>query len=103
MRQVERTHDKYERLLAVAEEVAPLPTAVVHPCDESSLTGAVNAAEMGLIAPILVGPAERIKAVANKCELDISQLETIDTPHSHASAEVGVRLVREGRVECLMK
>ena len=103
VRQVERQHEKYERLLAVAKGLAPLPTAVVHPCDESSLTGAVNASEMGLIAPILVGPAARIKAVADKHKLDIASFQIVDTPHSHASAEAGVRLAREGQVECLMK
>jgi phosphate acetyltransferase len=76
---------------------------VVHPCDESSLTGAVDAAKMGLIRPILVGPAPRIKAVAEQCRLDITPYELIATPHSHASAEAAVRLVREGRAECLMK
>jgi len=98
-----RQHDKYERLLAFAKTLPPLPTAVVHPCDESSLTGAVEAAGLGLMAPILVGPAARVKAVAHKYGLDISRFEIVDTPHSHASAEQGVRLVREGRAECLMK
>ena len=98
-----RKHDKYERLLARAQALSPLPTAVAHPCDESSLTGAVDAAKMGLIRPILVGPAARIQAVAEQCRLDITPFELVDTPHSHASAEAAVRLVREGRAECLMK
>jgi phosphate acetyltransferase len=98
-----RKHEKYERLLARAQALSPLPTAVAHPCDESSLTGAVDAAKMGLIRPILVGPGARIKAVAEKCRLDITPYELIDTPHSHASAEAAVGLVREGRAECLMK
>jgi phosphate acetyltransferase len=100
---MERKHEKYERLLARAQALSALPTAVAHPCDESSLTGAVDAAKMGLIRPILVGPAPRIKAVAEQCRLDITPYELIDTPHSHASAEAAVRLVREGRAECLMK
>ena len=58
-----RKHEKYERLLARAKSVPPVPTAVAHPCDESSLTGAVDASKIGLIVPILVGPAARIKAV----------------------------------------
>jgi phosphate acetyltransferase len=98
-----RKHEKYDRLLAVAKTLAPLPTAVVHPCDESSLTAAVEAAAIGLIAPVLVGPAARIKAIADKCGLDISAFRIVDTPHSHASAAEAVRLVREGKVECLMK
>jgi phosphate acetyltransferase len=96
-------HEKYERLIARAKAAKPVSTAVAHPCDESSLTGAVNAAGLGLIAPILVGPTERIRAVAQACKLNIAGLQIVDTPHSHASAAEAVRLVREGRAECLMK
>jgi phosphate acetyltransferase len=96
-------HEKYERLLARARALPPVATAVAHPCDEASLTGAVDAAKLGIIKPILVGPAARIRAVAKECKLDISAFELIDTPHSHASAAEAVRLVREGRAECLMK
>ncbi len=98
-----RKHEKYERLLQRAREFPPVTTAVAHPCDESSLTGAVDAAKMGLIKPILVGPKARIDAVAAKCKLDLSGFERVDAPHSHASAAEAVRLVREGRAECLMK
>jgi phosphate acetyltransferase len=96
-------HATYERLLARAKQLPPVPTAVAHPCDASSLTGAVDAAKLGLIAPILVGPAERIRAAAREADLDISGYEIVDAPHSHASAAEAVRLVREGRAECLMK
>lgn len=99
----QRKHDKYEKLLGLAKALEPVATAVAHPCDESSLTAAVDAAKMGLIAPILVGPKARIHAAAEKAGLKISGLEIADTPHSHASAEMAVRLVREGRAECLMK
>lgn len=93
----------YERLLARARTLAPVATAVAHPCDAASLAGAVDAAKMGLIAPILVGPAERIRQAAKQADLDISRYELVDTPHSHASAAEAVRLVREGRADCLMK
>jgi phosphate acetyltransferase len=98
-----RKHEKYERLLARAQSMPAVRTAVAHPCDESSLTAAADAGAKRLIVPILVGPAARIKAVAQQCSLDISGFELIDTPHSNASAEQAVRLVREGRAECLMK
>jgi phosphate acetyltransferase len=58
---MERRHEKYERLIARCKPLPPLPTAVAHPCDESSLRGAVEAARAGLIAPILVGPRARIE------------------------------------------
>jgi hypothetical protein len=57
-----QTHAKYARLIADAKRVPPAITVVVHPCDEPSLRGAVEAAEAGLIVPILVGPAAKISA-----------------------------------------
>jgi phosphate acetyltransferase len=78
-------------------------TAVAHPCDQSSLDGAFNAAEMGLIRPILIGPQAKIAAVARECKLDISPYECVDVPHSHAAAAKAVEMVREGRAEALMK
>jgi phosphate acetyltransferase len=63
----------------------------------------VEAARMGIIAPLLTGPEQRIRAVAEKVELDISGFELFDTPHSHASAAAAVRLVHEGKAECIMK
>jgi len=100
---MERRHEKYERLIERANGLTPVPTAVAHPCDDSSLTAAVDAAKMGLIKPILVGPKARIQAAADGAGVKISALELVDAPHSHASAAQAVQLVREGRAECLMK
>jgi phosphotransacetylase len=94
---------KYERLLARCETLAAVPTAVVHPCEATALEGAVEAAQKSLIIPILVGPAAKIAEVAAASGIDISNLEIIDVPHSHASAATAVRLIREGKAEILMK
>jgi len=99
----ERKHEKYDRLIERCKALAPAPCAVAHPCDESSLRGAVEAAQMGIIQPILVGPKARIEAVAAQFGLDISAFEVVDAPHSEASAETAVRLAREGRAEMVMK
>jgi phosphate acetyltransferase len=96
-------HAKYQQLLARAKLLPSVSTAVVHPCDASSIQGAVDAAKMGIITPILVGPVERIRAAARQAIVDISPYEIVNTPHSNASASEAVRLVREGRAECLMK
>lgn len=98
-----KKHEKYERLIAAAREKAPLATAVAHPCDETSLQGALEAAEAGLIVPILVGPKEKIAAVARSLKADISRFEIVDVSHSHAAAEKAVELVRLGKAELLMK
>ncbi|WP_246131772.1 bifunctional enoyl-CoA hydratase/phosphate acetyltransferase [Pistricoccus aurantiacus] len=97
----ERTH--LHRLMAAALEESALATAVVHPVDALSLRGALDAAEAGLIEPVLVGPAHKIQAVAEQEGLSIDAYSLIDTPHSHAAAEKAVALVREGRVQALMK
>lgn len=78
-------------------------TAVAHPCDESSLTGAMEAAQAGLIVPILVGPKAKIEAVAAQCGLDLKGVEIVDVAHSHESATTAVEIVRSGRAEVLMK
>jgi phosphate acetyltransferase len=100
---MDQEHEKYKRLIERAKALPPLPTAVAHPCDESSLSAAIDASRIGLIAPLLVGPEPRIKAVAEKYGLDLGGLEIIDSPNSHASAARAVELVRQGRAEALMK
>ena len=100
---MERTHEKYNRLLDFCWSLPPTPTAVAHPCDESSLRGAIDAARLGLITPILVGPRARIEAVAKQFDIDISGVAIEDTPFSQASAARAVELVREGKAEALMK
>ena len=98
-----RSSERYERLLLHAQALPPVTTAVAHPCDEISLKGAVEAARLGLIAPILVGPPDRIRAVAERAGLDISGFPLKESAHSHDSGEKSVELVREGKAEALMK
>jgi phosphate acetyltransferase len=98
-----RQHEKYDRLIAAAKNVPPLATAVAHPCDETSLRGALEAAEAGLISPILVGPKNKIEGVAQTLSLNLAAAEIVDAPHSHAAAEKAVELVRTGKAELLMK
>jgi phosphate acetyltransferase len=94
---------KYEKLLEKCRSLDPIPTAVAHPCEETALAGAVEAAALGLIAPILVGPAARIAEVAKKAKIDIGRFQVVDVPHSHAAAAKAVELVRQGQAELLMK
>jgi phosphotransacetylase len=94
---------KYELLLERCRSLAPVPTAVAHPCEASALAGAVEAGQKKLIVPILVGPAGKIAEIAKAERLDLGGLEVIDAPHSNAAAERAVALVREGRAEVLMK
>jgi phosphate acetyltransferase len=103
MTAIAHTHEKYQRLIDTCKAMPPTTVAVAHPCDESSLSGAMDAAKMGLIVPILVGPKDKIEATAKKFGIDLGATEIVDAPYSHASAARAVELVREGRAEALMK
>jgi len=100
---MERGHEKYQRLLDFCKSLPPTTVAVAHPCDESSLRGAVDAARLGLIAPILVGPKARIEAVAKQYDIDIAGLPIVEASYSQESAAKAVELVRQGKAEALMK
>lgn len=94
---------QYARLIAATDGLAPVRTAVVHPCDALSVTGALDAADQGMIAPVLVGPKAKIDAAAKAAGQSLDGVEIVDTPHSHAAAEAAVALVRSGKVAALMK
>ncbi|MEQ8589467.1 MAG: bifunctional enoyl-CoA hydratase/phosphate acetyltransferase [Roseitalea porphyridii] len=94
---------RFAALVDRARELDPLITAIVHPCDDLSLGGALAARDEGMITPVLVGPAAKIEAAAKGAGLDLTGVEIVDAPHSHAAAETAVALVHEGRAGALMK
>lgn len=96
-------HRVFAELRDRVDQQPPVPTAVVHPCDRESLTGAMEAARANLITPLLVGPEARIREIAEKEGIDLAGATIFDTPHSVASAAKAVELCREGRAEALMK
>ena len=98
-----QTHAKYERLIADAKQVPPATTIVVHPCDETSLRGAADAATARIIIPILVGPKAKIAAAARQHDVDISRFEIVDAAHTEDAAARAVKLIHEGKGELLMK
>ena len=94
---------RYRELIAMSAGVAPVRTAVAHPVDADSLRGAVEAGREGLIVPILVGPAARIRSAAQGTGLDLDGIEMVDAAHSHEAAAKAVALCRSGSAEALMK
>jgi phosphotransacetylase len=94
---------KYELLLERCRALDPIPTAVAHPCEETALAGAIEAADKGLITPILVGPAAKIRDVARAAGIDLGTTRIVDAAHSHAAAAKAVELVRLGEARLLMK
>ena len=94
---------RYEVLLRMTQGLDPIRTAVVHPVDAPSLLGAVEAARIKLITPVLVGPESRIRAAAALAQLDLAPYEIVSTEHSEAAAAQAVAMARAGKVEALMK
>ena len=94
---------KYEQLLVRCRSLAPVRTAVAHPCESTALIAALEAGAKGLITPILVGPAAKIEEVAKSSGITIGDTQIVDAPHSHAAAAKAVELVRQGQAEVLMK
>ena len=94
---------KYESLLERCRSLAPVPTAVAHPCEATALAGAIEAGAKGLISPILVGPAAKIREIAQANGIALGTTPIVDVPHSHAAAAKAVELVRKGEAEVLMK
>jgi phosphotransacetylase/acyl dehydratase len=94
---------RFDELIRATAALAPVRTAVVHPCDALSLDGALQAADRDMIVPVLVGPMAKIKAMAVEIGRDLTGIEIIDVPHSHAAADAAVALARAGKVGMLMK
>ena len=103
MAEPDGTHAWHRAVVARAQQLPPAPTAVVHPCDALSIEAAAEAAKLGLIAPILVGPRAKIEAAAAAAGVDIAGFRLVEAPHSHAAADRAVELVRAGEAALLMK
>ena len=94
---------RYRQLLAATKGLEPITVAVVHPCTDESLRGAMEAAREGLIVPVLVGPEEKIRALAARFDIDLSDYRLAHAPHSHAAAAMAVAMAHSGEVQALMK
>lgn len=100
---LDNPESQLERLIAMTERYDPIRMAVVHPVDKNSFMGAIDAARMNLIVPVLVGPREKIAQVAKAQGIDLNDYEVIDTEHSHEAAIKAVAMARSGEVDSIMK
>ncbi|HSY26887.1 MAG TPA: bifunctional enoyl-CoA hydratase/phosphate acetyltransferase, partial [Burkholderiaceae bacterium] len=94
---------RYQHLIAMTQGLQPLRTAIVHPVDAVSLSGAIEAARLGLIIPVLIGPEAKIRVAAQQADIDLTHYEIVSTEHSHEAAALAVAMARSGQVEALMK
>lgn len=96
-------HERFRALMAEAASSAPPVAAVAHPCSAPAIAAAAEAADAGIVVPILVGPRGRIEQAAAEAGVAIDRFRLVEAPHSHAAAEAAVALVRCGEAALLMK
>lgn len=92
-----------QKFLTRCQKLPKISVAVVHPCSEEALNGAIESAQLGLIEPILIAPEQKLLPIAKQCNVDLSKFTFINVPHSHAAAEMAVKYAKEGKVDALMK
>ena len=90
-------------VLQLSAGCPPLRLAVCHPCDERSLAATLAAVDCGLIEPVLVGPEQKIRQIAQAAGLGLGEIPIVDVPHSHAAAAESVARARCGDVAAIMK
>ena len=96
-------HSKYEKLISLAKKYRRRPQSLFTLATRPRCAAPCEAAELGIIKPILVGPVAKITAVAKQHGIDIARYELVDAPHSEAAAAKAVELIHEGKGELLMK
>jgi len=95
--------EKIQKLLSMGESLAPIICGVVHPCDEDSLKGALEAKRLGVIEPVIIAPEIKVRALAKNINIDLTNVKIIDVAHSHAAAEVAAEMAAQDQLEALMK
>src|SRR5688572_7676735 len=93
-----------QKLVERTRLLPALRAAIVFPVDRDSLQLALSGAFAGYLAPLLIGPDERIRDEANRAGLDISRLTIVDTADEpRAASEGAVALAREGTVDAIVR
>lgn len=91
------------RLLQYVRPLEPLRIAVVYPCDDVSLSAAMDAQAAGLIEPVLIAPVDRLLSISEAAGIDLEQVTIEDVPCSDEAAAYALELALEGNVEAVMQ
>ena len=94
---------RYHGLITRATSKPAVNTAIVWPCDEVSLGGAIQAFKDKLIVPVLVGSEAKIRSLAAELQLDLGAIRIVDVSDSRTAAVRAVELARKTEVQMLMK
>lgn len=93
----------YRQLTQKGYTYEPLSTAVVMPVDSLSLEGALDAAQEGLIVPVLIGSKARIEETARHIKKNLKDIEIVDCANEEVAAQKSVEMAKNGKIEAIMK
>ena len=97
-------YKKFEELLALVDTKADKKTvALVRAEDDHALEAVAEVVKKGLIDAVLVGNREAIKKTAEKIGFSVTDDQIVDAEDPESAAAEGVKLIREGRADFLMK
>lgn len=100
---MDKAVSSFHATITSCTECTALKTAVIHPVRVEDIELVAEAASRNLIAPILIGPKDKIEAAATEAKIDISKWELIDVEHSHAAAAKGADMAANGDVDSMLK
>ena len=86
----------FHQFLERCKALPPITTSVCWPCSDVALRGALEAADAGIILPTLVGPEDRLRALAKKVGVDISVYPIVDAATEDEAAQMSVAMCRDG-------
>ena len=96
-------HKHYEALIEASRGEPPVATAVAYPCERSTLIAALEAADAGIIVPVLIGPDRTIRELAEVEGLSLDGVEVVDAEGPVDSAARAVAMVRDRSAQLVMK
>jgi phosphate acetyltransferase len=81
----------------------PILTAVCWPCSAVALQGAVEAAQAGLIDPVLIAPRQLLQKIAASDDLDLGPYSILEAISDEEAAAKSTELCRTSQAASLMK
>jgi phosphate acetyltransferase len=93
----------FHQFIERCKDLPAVTTAVVWPLSDVAMKGAVEAALAGLIEPTLIGPKEKMQALAAKIGVDIAPYPVVEAETEAKAAEAAVAICRAGNAQALMK
>ena len=94
---------RLEGLIERCRTLKPMLTGVVHPCSADALIGAIEAADAGLILPVLYAPETEIRRIADHAHLNIATCRIVATEGPEDSALKATMAAAAGEIAALMK